>query len=618
MLAIDAILQNRYRIIRQLGQGGMGTVYEARALRLNATVALKETHFTEERLRKQFEREAQLLAGLRHPALPRVIDHFDDGDGLFLVMDFVSGSDLFERLEARGQSFPPEQVVGWMDQLLDALDYLHAQDPPIIHRDIKPQNLKLSDEGKIILLDFGLAKGSSAQQTHVTTSGSIFGYTPNYAPLEQIRGTGTDARSDLYSLAATAYHLMTGVVPPDVLMRLSATTEGQPDPLRPAHEVNSLVAPALASVLTQAMGVGRHRRFESAAAMRTAMRGACAQVDSRNERAMETTLPVTISTAPSEPDEPSAQLPSTLLTPARTVPSPTITAPSRSPAPPTISAESAPIPSGPAFLQPTPKSNATRWIIAGVLFFVLIVGGTIVNLAYRIVSSRMQAQREMFSVEGQLKQAQAAKERIRSGDTSPDNIGTAEEAIQLYERVLSTDANNDEAFKSIAEIYGATGQPDKQYEWMLKRANNVYLTPENRAQAFSLLADREWKCSFEITEQPENKYTVASLGRVTIQYRKPKDPADFDRAKMCAARGLEQAEKAIMLSPEYDLAWAYKAHLLRERAKLASMDGDTASYESYLKQANDADNRYRELAQKNPNKSQPPELPAIPEKAEKQ
>lgn len=102
MLAPNTTLQGRYRIVRQLGQGGMGTVYEAKALRLNTTVALKETHFTDERLRRQFEREAQLLANLRHTALPRVIDHFDERDGLYLVMDFVEGDDLWEMLKRRG------------------------------------------------------------------------------------------------------------------------------------------------------------------------------------------------------------------------------------------------------------------------------------------------------------------------------------------------------------------------------------------------------------------------------------------------------------------------------------------------------------------------------------
>ena len=152
MLAPETILQNRYRVIRQLGSGGMGTVYEARALRLNTTVAVKETHFTDERLRKQFEREAQLLAGLRHPVLPRVIDHFDEGDGLYLVMDFIAGDDLGALLEKRGGAFPLNDVIAWADQLLDALDYLHSQDPPVIHHDIKPQNLKLTAKNQIALV----------------------------------------------------------------------------------------------------------------------------------------------------------------------------------------------------------------------------------------------------------------------------------------------------------------------------------------------------------------------------------------------------------------------------------------------------------------------------------
>jgi serine/threonine protein kinase len=148
MLAPDTILQNRYRIVRQLGQGGMGTMYEAKALHLNTTVALKETHFTDEKFRKQFERETQLLASLRHSALPRVIDHFTEGGGLYLVMDFIDGDDLWVMLQKRRGAFPTNDVLKWADQLLGALNYLHNQNPPIIHRDVKPQNLKLSPKGE--------------------------------------------------------------------------------------------------------------------------------------------------------------------------------------------------------------------------------------------------------------------------------------------------------------------------------------------------------------------------------------------------------------------------------------------------------------------------------------
>src|SRR6478672_9517983 len=231
MLTPETILQNRYRILRQLGQGGMGAVYEAIDERLDTTVALKETFFADERLRKQFEREARLLARLHHPALPRVSDHFSEGEGQFLVMQFIPGDDLSEMMARRQGPFPAEQVLTWTDQLLDALDYLHTQEPQIIHRDIKPQNLKLTGRGQIILLDFGLAKGQSGGVSVVTTSASIYGYTPNYAPLEQIQGMGTDARSDIYALSATLYHLMTAVKPPDALTRAASLVNGQPDPL---------------------------------------------------------------------------------------------------------------------------------------------------------------------------------------------------------------------------------------------------------------------------------------------------------------------------------------------------------------------------------------------------
>ncbi|PYS73732.1 MAG: serine/threonine protein kinase [Acidobacteria bacterium] len=271
MLTPDTVLQGRYRVLSQLGQGGMGTVYEALDERLDTTVALKETFFAEEKLRKQFEREARLLARLHHPALPRVSDHFSEAEGQFLVMQFIPGDDLSEMMTRRAGSFPADQVLTWADQLLDALDYLHTQEPQIVHRDIKPQNLKLTARGQIILLDFGLAKGQAGEISRVSTAASIFGYTPNYAPLEQIQGLGTDSRSDLYSLAATIYHLLTGVKPPDALSRAAALVNGQPDPLLFATDVNPAVAPEVSEVLQKAMAQNRDQRFSSAAEMRKAL-----------------------------------------------------------------------------------------------------------------------------------------------------------------------------------------------------------------------------------------------------------------------------------------------------------------------------------------------------------
>src|ERR1041385_8493880 len=261
MLSEGTTLQGRYRIVRQLGQGGMGAVYEAVDERLDTVVALKETFFADEKLRKQFEREARLLARLHHQALPRVSDHFNEGECQLLVMQYIAGEDLAAMLAEKNGPFPEDEVVRWADQLCDALDYLHTQDPQIIHRDIKPQNLKLTGRGQIVLLDFGLAKGSAGQMTAVTTSASIFGYTPNYAPLEQVQGMGTDTRSDIYALGATLYHLVTNVKPPDALSRAAAMVNGQEDPLLPASEVCPGVGAGLANILAKSMSQKRDDRF---------------------------------------------------------------------------------------------------------------------------------------------------------------------------------------------------------------------------------------------------------------------------------------------------------------------------------------------------------------------
>jgi len=274
MLAPNTLLQNRYLIVQAIGQGGMGAVYQAKDQRLHSIVALKETLFGDERMRRAFEHEAELLANLHHPALPNVTDHFTEENGQFLVMQFIGGDDLSAMLQRRGAAFPPAQVQGWGDQLLDVLDYLHTQQPPIIHRDIKPQNIKLTPRGQIILLDFGLAKGTPLQISRPSSNSSIYGYTPSYAPLEQIQGTGTDPRSDLYALAATLHHLMTGVAPPEALTRATSVLGGQPDPLRPAHETNPQVPAAVAAVLYNAMAQNPQQRPPTAAAMRDALRDA--------------------------------------------------------------------------------------------------------------------------------------------------------------------------------------------------------------------------------------------------------------------------------------------------------------------------------------------------------
>lgn len=300
MLTPGTILQGRYRVVRQLARGGMGTVYEAVDERLDAVVALKETSFDGEELRRQFEREARLLARLHHPALPRVSDHFGEGAGAFLVMQFVEGSDLETLRRARPEgSFPVAEVLEWADQLLDALDYLHVQQPPVIHRDIKPQNLKLGARGRVMLLDFGLAKGYASRTSPDVPPPSVRGGTLAYSSLEQLEGTGTDALSDLFSLAVTLYQLMTGVLPPAVMTRLNAIHNKQPDPLRPAHEVSPHVPVEVSAVLRRAMAVARDERPASAAEMRRELQEAKRRHDSAGA-ASTILMPSTVPDAPAQ------------------------------------------------------------------------------------------------------------------------------------------------------------------------------------------------------------------------------------------------------------------------------------------------------------------------------
>ncbi len=276
MLAPDTLLNDRYLILSPLGQGGMGAVYQATDQKFGNAVAIKETFYSDQQLRGAFSQEAKLLNRLRHAALPVVMDYFDVDERQFLVMQFIPGKDLEQYLheqKVNGQgSFLTAQVLRWADQLLDALEYLHSQTPPIIHRDIKPQNMKLTPRGEIVLLDFGLAKGTVTH--HSKSSKGIQGYTPNYASLEQIRGKGTDARSDIYSMGATLYHLLTGELPQDALTRIAALLLGQPDPLRPITELNPEVPPSVAGVIDKAVSPNPEQRYATAALMRQALRNA--------------------------------------------------------------------------------------------------------------------------------------------------------------------------------------------------------------------------------------------------------------------------------------------------------------------------------------------------------
>jgi eukaryotic-like serine/threonine-protein kinase len=259
----DTLLKDRYRIERALGHGGMGAVFLAFDTSLDNQVAVKANRSPAPHSTSQFLREARLLASLRHPHLPRVTDYFILDDAQYLVMDYIPGKDLHTLLEEEGPQ-PFERIIPWAQQIGTALTFLHQLNPPIIHRDVKPANVRLTDEGEVILVDFGIAKlydPNSAQ----TTSG--IGYTPGYAPPEQYGGAlRTGPYTDQYALAAMIYHLLTGQKPADSVRR----AVGQAT-LAPISNINPDVPPQAQAAIERGLSLRAEERFNSVAAFLNAL-----------------------------------------------------------------------------------------------------------------------------------------------------------------------------------------------------------------------------------------------------------------------------------------------------------------------------------------------------------
>jgi hypothetical protein len=261
-LAAGKVLQDRYRIISELGRGGFGAVYRAWDQRLNKAVALKENLETKPEAQRQFSREALVLANLYHPNLPRVTDHFTiQGQGQYLVMDYVDGEDL-ARLLDRQKPIPPVKALEWILQVAGALEYLHSQQPAVLHRDIKPANIRLTPEGQAMLVDFGLVKVTGPQME--TTMGAR-AVSPGYAPPEQYGRGVTDARADIYALAATLYILLTGKDPVESVRRLSGTV------MPPAAEVNPAIPLPVSLAIERAMALDPESRYQHVSEFKAAL-----------------------------------------------------------------------------------------------------------------------------------------------------------------------------------------------------------------------------------------------------------------------------------------------------------------------------------------------------------
>jgi serine/threonine protein kinase len=259
----------------------MGAVYRAEDVRLEGRLcAIKEVQpnlgaddVMLRQAQEQFHREASILARLDHPNLPKVSDYFTEGDREYLVMDFVAGRDLREirrETKAEGRILEERRVLSWATQLCDALDYLHSQEPPVLHRDIKPSNIKLTPGGLIKLVDFGLVKLMAADDSGTITVLQGRG-TVAYTPLEQYGGdTGhTDVRSDIYSLGATLYHLLTNQPPLDAKRRFL-----RPATFRSPRELNPQISSRVERALLAAIAMHPDDRPESVASFRELLMGA--------------------------------------------------------------------------------------------------------------------------------------------------------------------------------------------------------------------------------------------------------------------------------------------------------------------------------------------------------
>lgn len=251
-----------YKVVRVLGHGMFGAVYEAEALeRPGERAAIKAT--IDPASAGGFRQEFAALHQLRHPGLPRYYELFEQGGNAYLVMELVPGQSLEERLAKRPHGLDERELLDIARQLCAVLAYLHGRRPPILHRDIKPANIRRTPSGVVKLVDFGLLKHGGAQ-TRLTIRGVG---TPAYAPLEQYGGGLTDPRSDIYSLGATLYHLLSGREPPPATERVAATA----DPLQPPHRLNPAISRRTSEAVLRAMALSQGQRWPSAEAFNQAL-----------------------------------------------------------------------------------------------------------------------------------------------------------------------------------------------------------------------------------------------------------------------------------------------------------------------------------------------------------
>jgi eukaryotic-like serine/threonine-protein kinase len=262
-LESGSLLNNRYRIIEVLGQGGMAAVYRAIDENLGVEVAVKENLFSTEEYARQFRLEATILASLRQQNLPRVSDHFViEPQGQYLVMDFIEGEDIRQRLDRLGP-LPEQEVIIIGVAICEAMSYMHSREPMILHRDIKPGNVRITPNGHIFLVDFGLAKVVEGREATHTGARAM---TPGYSPPEQYGSARTDGRSDIYSLGATLYCALTDALPEDGLDRAMGRSK-----LSPILKHNPKVSESVSQIIEKCLAIHPEDRYQTAEELRYAL-----------------------------------------------------------------------------------------------------------------------------------------------------------------------------------------------------------------------------------------------------------------------------------------------------------------------------------------------------------
>lgn len=251
------ILDGKYEILKEIGRGGMSVVYVAMDLRLNKQWAIKEIkedgHKDTQTLLKGLEREANILKKVDHPVLPRIVDIIQKDQKVYVVMDYVEGRTLGEILKEQGAQ-PQAQVIEWAKQLASALDYLHSMNPPIIYRDMKPSNVMLKPDGNVKLIDFGTAKEYEIESNADTTALGTRGYAaPEQFGDSQGRGIyNTDARTDIYCLGTTLYHIVTGMNPCE-----------PPYEIKPIRQWNPVLSSGLEKIIMKCTQPNPEDRYQS-------------------------------------------------------------------------------------------------------------------------------------------------------------------------------------------------------------------------------------------------------------------------------------------------------------------------------------------------------------------